>query len=127
MLLEVSDSEYKDFYREIERKKYCKKLAKNIQLYSIEEIEREDRDFRKKEIIDLASIDLESEIQEKEEIDELRKALLKLNYDEYNLIQALFFRENTIREYANILKKPFSTIEYQKEKILKKLKKLLKF
>ena len=105
MLLEVSDSEYKDFYREIERKKYCKKLAKNIQLYSIEE----------------------SEIQEKEEIDELRKALLKLNYDEYNLIQALFFRENTIREYASILKKPFSTIEYQKEKILKKLKKLLKF
>ena len=45
---------------------------------------------------------------------------------EYEIIKALFYKEDTIREYAKEIGTPFTTIQSQKQKILEKLKKLLK-
>ena len=125
MLLEVSNKGYKDFYTDVERKKYCKKIARDITIVSLDEMRSED--FRDKDVIEDTNVDIEFEIQRKIEIEQLKNALLKLDNDEYKLIRALFFEQKSIREYAKKIKVPFTTIEYKKEKILKKLKKLLKF
>lgn len=124
MLLEVSNKGYKDFYTDVERKKYCKKIARDITIVSLDEMRSED--FRDKDVIEDTNVDIEFEIQRKIEIEQLKNALLKLDNDEYKLIRALFFEQKSIREYAKEIRIPFMTIQNRKNKILKKLNKILK-
>ena len=127
MLLEVNGYEYRNFYREIERKKYCKKLKKTVTTISLDEIIDKNEDFRVKDFIRDDNIDIENDIEKKIELEKLKNALLQLNKDEYKLIKALFFEQKSIREYARMINKPFTTIQGRKDKILRKLKKILKF
>lgn len=126
MLLEVNGYEYRNFYRDIERKKYCKKLKKTITTISLDEIIDKNEDFRVKDFIRDDNIDIENDIEKKIELEKLKNALLQLNKDEYKLIKALFFEQKSVREYAETIDIPYSTIQYKKKKILKKLKKILK-
>ena len=73
------------------------------------------------------TINVENEIEKKNEIEELKKALLKLDNDEYKMIRELFFKEKTVREYAKVLGLPYATVQYKKKQVLKKLKNLMKF
>lgn len=125
MLLEVSKEEYKDYYTEIERNRYCKKVLQKLQVVSIEELNF-DEDMKHKEVITDTSKDIEFEIERKIEIEQLRNALLKLDKEEYKLIRELFFNEKTMTEYAKNIGCGVSTIFDKKVKILKKLKKFLK-
>lgn len=125
MLLEVSESEYEDYYAEIERNRYCKKVLQKLQAISIEEL-NSDEDMNNKEVIVDNSKNTELEIERKIEIEQLRKALLELNNEEYQLIKELFFNEKTMTEYAEDKGYSISTIYYKKIKILEKLKKFLK-
>ena len=127
MLLEVNGYEYRNFYRDIERKKYCKKLKKTVTTISLDEIIDKNEDFRVKDFIRDDNIDIENDIEKKIELEKLKNALLQLNKDEYKLIKALFFEQKSVREYAETIDIPYSTIQYKKAKILKKLKKILKF
>lgn len=79
-----------------------------------------------KQVIADNSKDIELEIERKIEIEQLRNALLELDNDEYQLIKELFFKEKTVREYAEIKGIPYATIQYKKKQALKKLKKFLK-
>ena len=126
MLLEVNGYEYRNFYREIERKKYCKKLKKTVTTISLDEIIDKNEDFRVKDFIRDDNIDIENDIEKKIELEKLKNALLQLNKDEYKLIKALFFEQKSVREYAETIDIPYSTIQYKKKKILKKLKKIKK-
>ena len=126
MLLEVDGYEYRNFYRDIERKKYCKKLKKTVTTISLDEIIDKNEDFRVKDFIRDDNIDIENDIEKKIELEKLKNALLQLNKDEYKLIKALFFEQKSVREYAETIDIPYSTIQYKKKKILKKLKKILK-
>lgn len=125
MLLEVSKNEYEDYYTEIERNRYCKKVLQKLQVISIEEL-NSDEDMDDKEVIADNSKDIEFEIERKIEIEQLRKALLKLDKEEYQLIKELFFNEKTMTEYAESKGYVTSTIYYRKNKVLEKLKKILK-
>lgn len=125
MLLEVSKKEYEDYYTEIERNRYCKKVLQKLQVVSIEEL-NSDEDMNDKEVIADISKDTEFEIERKIEIEQLRNALLELDNDEYQLIKELFFKERTVREYAEIKGIPYATVQYKKKQALKKLKKFLK-
>ena len=127
MLLEVNGYEYRNFYRDIERKKYCKKLKKTVTTISLDEIIDKNEDFRVKDFIRDDNIDIENDIEKKIELEKLKNALLQLNKDEYKLIKALFFEQKSIREYVRMINKPFTTIQGRKDKILRKLKKILKF
>lgn len=126
MLLEVSKKEYEDYYTEIERNRYCKKVLQKLQVVSIEELNT-DEDMDDKQVIADSSKNIEIEIERKMEIEQLRKALLELDNDEYQLIKELFFNEKTVREYAEIKGIPFTTIQSRKDKIIEKLRKILKF
>ena len=66
------------------------------------------------------------EVERKIEIEKLKKALLQLTEKEYELIKALFYEENSVRNYAKNIGIPFTAIQSQKKRILEKLKKLLK-
>lgn len=127
-LLEVTKIEYKEFYKEVERYKYVKKLEENNGLISINEIElnsKEDR-TRVEEVIADPNCNVEFEVLRKIEVEELKNALLKLDKEEYELIKELFYNNKTIRQYAEMIDTPFTTIESRKDKILMKLKKYLK-
>ena len=80
-----------------------------------------------KQVIIDDTINVENEIEKKNEIEELKKALLKLDNDEYKMIRELFFKEKTVREYAKVLGLPYATVQYKKKQLLKKLKNLMKF
>lgn len=125
MLMEVTNKEYIEYYKEIERNRYAEKVLRKLQTFSIEHI-KSDTDFRDKEIIKDETIDTEDEIERKLELEQLQNALLSLTEDEYQIIKALFFEENTVRNYAQKIGIPFNTIQSRKKKILEKLKKILK-
>lgn len=126
MLFEVSDKEYKDYYSEIERNRYSKKVLQKLNTISIEQLNF-DEDMNDKQVIIDDTINVEDEIERKNEIEELKKALLKLDNDEYKMIRELFFKEKTVREYAKVLGLPYATVQYKKKQVLKKLKNLMKF
>ena len=126
MLLELSKKEYEDYYTEIERNRYCKKILQKLQVVSIDELNT-DEDMDDKQVSADISKNIEIEIERKMEIEQLRKALLELDNDEYQLIKELFFNEKTVREYARIRGIPFTTIQSRKDKIIEELRKILKF
>ena len=127
-LLEVSKIEYKEFYKEVERNKYLNKLDFLFGLTSINEIEQNSKEdgTRIEEIIADTNCNVEFEALRKAEVEELKNALLKLDKKEYELIKELFYNDKTIRQYAEMIGVPFTTIESRKDKILKKLKKFMK-
>ena len=125
MLMEVSEEDYIDYYQEIERNRYAKRVIRKLKPLSIEEM-KETIDFRDKEVIKDSRFNTEDEVERKLEIEQLKNALLQLTEKEYKIIKALFYKEDTIREYAKKIGIPFTTIQSQKQKILEKLKKILK-
>lgn len=125
MLLEVSKKEYKEYYEEIERNRYSRKVLQKLHAVSIEELNT-DEDMDDKQVIADISKNTENEIERKIEVEQLKKALLKLDDHEYKLIKELFFNGKTVREYAKNVGIPFTTIQSRKEQILKKLKKIIK-
>ena len=69
---------------------------------------------------------VEANFERKNEIEKLRLALLQLSEEEYKLIKALFFENKTLREYAAIVGKHYTTIQDKRDRILEKLKKFIK-
>lgn len=125
MLIEVCPTEYRDFYREIEKNKYYKKQERKVEIFSYDGLA--DEEFDGIDIIDDKNTNIEFEIERKIEVEQLQQALLELNEDEYTLIKKLFYEEKSLREYAKTLGIPFATVQSRKRAIIKKLKKILKF
>ena len=124
ILLEVSKKEYETIDAEEQRIKYINRTERNIKLISYDK--EDDNGTALKDIIPDSNYNLEFEIERKMEIEKLEEALFQLNDEEYNLIKALFFEQKTLREYVKMLGIPFMTIQNRKNKILEKLKKILK-
>lgn len=122
MLMEVTQEEYEDYYYEIEQNRYAKKVLRKLSAISLDELESEDDlDYMadKKSNVEKIAI-------EKNYIHLLNDALLLLTEDEYEIIKALFFQNNSLRKYASEQKIPRSTLYSKEKKILNKLKKLMK-
>ena len=125
MLIEVLPTEYKSFYKEVERNKYVNKKERELEIFSYNALN--DEDNQNTDIIKDTNTDIEFQIERKFEVEQVKQALLELKEDEYKLIKALFYEEKSLREYAQILGIPFATVQTRKRAILKKLKKFLKF
>ena len=70
---------------------------------------------------------IEKNIENREEKERLNNAILKLNRDEQELVKAIYFKNMSMTDYAEITNTPLSTISSRKQKILKKLKNLFNF
>lgn len=128
MLIEVTRKEYEDFYREVERHKYVLSESRRFAHFSINEIakDEEENEIRGMDILPDENVDICSEIERNIEVEQLKKALLQLNDYDYKLIKALFFEEVSVRDYAKIVGKHYTSVYDDKNRILKKLRKFLK-
>ena len=118
MLLEVTENEYKDFYKDFERNKYIMNESKRFSFISINKMAKDDddKDIRETIILPDENVDINAELERKMEIEQVKNALSELNDEEYKLIKALFFEQKSLREYAEIIGKHYTTVYYIKNK-----------
>lgn len=97
-LMEVSKEHYKDFYRAKEREAYLKKLNAKYGLLSIDAFDNEDDNGT--DYIQAETEDVAETVTHLLMLDKLRSVIPMLSEIEQELIQALFFKGLTEREYA---------------------------
>ena len=126
--MEVTKSEYADFYKAVERHKYVLGESRRFAHFSINEMSKDEdeNEIRGMDILPDENVDIYSEVERNMEVEQLKNALLQLNDYDYKLIKALFFEEVSVRDYAEIVGKHYTTVYDDKNRILKKLRKILK-
>ena len=121
-LIETDRAHYTEFYRDKERWRYLRKLDSAHHLLSIEAFENDDN------IVDAITdeaANIEETVAHRMILNKLRASLTLLSKDEQELLNAIFFRGLSEREWSSILGISQSTVNYRKRKILTKLRKLL--
>ena len=123
MLMEVDEGFYKEFYRQKDRNEYLTWRTKNKDVsyneYDTDECSGEDM------LIDPDG-DVATQVADKLMAEHLRHIVSLLPDDERELIEALFFKGYSERKWSKISGIPQKTINDRKQKILLKLKKILK-
>ena len=123
MLMEVDEEIYEDFYRQKNRDEYLTWRTKNkdvsYQDYDTEDCSGEDM------LVD-PDEDIVTQVTDKLMAEHVRYVVSLLPSDERELIEALFFKGYSERQWSRISGVPQRTICYRKNVILQKLKKILK-
>lgn len=121
--IEVDQEVYKSYWQITNRERYLERLDRQNKLLFFSDVDH-DGNF----VDNLAdkSVDVEKLVETKEAIENLHTALSELNDEEREIINALYFREETIREVADIFKISHPALIKRKNKILEKLKTILK-
>lgn len=119
-LLEVDQRQYEDFYRAKERQKYLRKLDAKYGLLSIEAFDTEDDNGT--DYIQAETEDVAETVSHLLLLDKLRLTISMLPPKEQELIQALFFKGKSEREYAKECSVSQVAIHKRKNRILAKLK-----
>lgn len=123
MLMEVTEEQYKEFYRQKRRQKYIDERSAENSDFSYDMLATDD--FNGEDILVDESEPLDEQIIRKIMKDKLRGALLLLSVDEQELIYGLFYENLSEREYAAQKGVYHNAIHNKKIRILKKLKKFL--
>lgn len=127
MVLEVSEKEYKDFYKNARRQRYLTEEAISNRTISINVPLRNEDDSE--EMPEDIIADQAQGVEEQAEMmilsDKIHAAISLLSKGEQKLIQEIFFDEMTERDLAEIYEVSQVAIHKRKKRILKKLKKIL--
>lgn len=123
MLMEVTEEQYKEFYKQKRRQKYLAECANQTGELSYDALTASE--LNSENIIVDKSEPLDEQVIQKIMLDKLRFALLLLSEDEQELICGLFFKNLSEREYAAQKGVYHNAIHNKKMRILKKLKKFL--
>ena len=123
--IDVSEKIYKEYWQETNRENYLKRLDRKNKLSYFSEFDTEEKDRTIEERFADKSIDIEKLVAVKMQIAALHEALNKLNPEEREIIQALFFEEIPQRDLAKKLNISQGAVFRRKEKTLKKLKEFL--
>ena len=115
--VKVSEQIYKVYWREKEHEKYLEQVDKKNHLLFFSSLDH-DGNF----VDNLAdeSVDVEKIIET------VRKAMSGLNDEERDIIERLYFNDETLSSVARSKKVSYQAIQWRKNNILKKLKVLLK-
>lgn len=121
--VKVSEDIYKVYWREKEHEKYLEQVDKKNHLLFFSSLDH-DGNF----VDNLAdeSVDVEKIIETQILIETVRKAMLGLNDEERDIIERLYFNDETLSSVARSKKVSYQAIQWRKNNILKKLKVLLK-
>ena len=121
--VKVSEDIYKVYWREKEHEKYLEQVDKKNHLLFFSSLDH-DGNF----IDNLAdeSVDVEKIIETQILIETVRKAMSRLNDEERDIIERLYFNDETLSSVARSKKVSYQAIQWRKNNILKKLKALLK-
>jgi len=120
--VDVSEKVYKGYWQETNRENYLNRLDKKNKLGCFSEFISDGTDRSMEERLIDKAVDVEKLVAVKMQIEALNKALDKLNPEEREIIQALFFDEIPQRELAKTLNISQGAVFRRKEKTLKKLK-----
>lgn len=123
MLMEVTEETYRDFYKAGRRQKYIDERSVENGDFSYDMLTTDD--FNGEDILIDTSQEIDEAVVHKIMLDKLRDSLVLLSDDEQKLINALFFRNFSEREWSAETGIPQKTINDRKRRILIKLKKLL--
>ena len=121
--VKVSEQIYKVYWREKEHEKYLEQVDKKNHLLFFSSLDQ-DGNF----VDNLAdeSVDVEKIIETQILIETVRKAMSRLNDEERDIIERLYFNDETLSSVARSKKVSYQAIQWRKNNILKKLKVLLK-
>ena len=121
--VKVSEQIYKVYWREKEHEKYLEQVDKKNHLLFFLSLDH-DGNF----VDNLAdeSVDVEKIIETQILIETVRKAMSRLNDEERDIIERLYFNDETLSSVARSKKVSYQAIQWRKNNILKKLKVLLK-
>lgn len=124
-LVEVSEEIYKEYYKQDRRERYLEERdlvngTFSYSQYDTDEMQGEDL------LIDMLANSFEEAVENKELHKELKKAILSLQEEEKELIQALYFEEKSLRQIAKELNMSLTTLHRRHNRILAKLKEILK-
>lgn len=123
MLMEVTEETYRDFYKSQRRQKYIDERSVENGDFSYDMLTT--ADFNGEDILIDTSQEIDEAVIHKIMLDKLHDSLVLLSDDEQKLINALFFRNLSEREWSSETGIPQKTINDRKRRILIKLKKLL--
>ena len=120
--VKVSEEVYKAYWKITEHERYLikKDWKNNVMPFSALDYDGHFVD----NIID-ERIDLEKIVEVKMQIEELNKALATLTKKEKELIEAIFYKEESLRSIGKKEKVSYQAIGKRRDKILEKLRKLL--
>ncbi len=121
--VKVSEQIYKVYWREKEHEKYLEQVDKKNHLLFFSSLDH-DGNF----VDNLAdeSVDVKKIIETQILIETVRKAMSGLNDEERDIIERLYFNDETLSSVARSKKVSYQAIQWRKNNILKKLKVLLK-
>lgn len=124
MLMEVSEKDYLDFYKNKRRQKYVNERSAENGDFSYDMLTTDD--FNGEDILPDKSEPLDEKVVQKIMMDKLKSALPLLAEDEQKLIREIFYENLSERSLAEKYDVSQVAIHKRKVKILEKLKKVMK-
>ncbi len=123
MLMEVTEEDYKEYYKYNRRQKYIDECSRKRGDVSYDALDT-DETLGAEVFADMKT-DVEAAVINKMTVAELRKAFLLLSPDERELITAIYIQNLTEREYAKQKGVYHNAVHKRKLRILEKLKNFL--
>lgn len=123
-LIPVSRNVYEEFYVYRRRERYLEERDISKGLLYFSDYDTQDNNFI--DNVEDKTVDVDKLVEAGMMIKELHKALDGLNTEERDLIEKIFFKEQSIREIARNEKISHVAIQKRRNKILRKLKEILK-
>ncbi len=121
-MVKVSEQIYKIYWREKEHEKYLEQMDKKNNLFFFSDLSTE---YSFEDTIADENYDLKKNVETKMLIDKVREAIDSLNDEEREVIERLYYQDESLRSIAISKKISALALFKRRNKILKKLKELL--
>jgi len=120
--VKVSEQIYKVYWREKEHEKYLEQVDKKNHLLFFSSL---DHDGHFVDNIVDESVDVEKIVETQMMIEAVRNAISRLNAEERDIIERLYFNDETVRSVAKLKSITHPALIKRRDKILEKLKKFI--
>lgn len=120
--VKVSEDIYKVYWREREHEKYLEQVDKKNHLLFFSSL---DHDGHFVDNIVDESVDVEKIVETQMMIEAVRNAISRLSAEERDIIERLYFNDETVRSVAKIKSITHPALIKRRNKILEKLKKFI--
>ena len=120
--VKVSEQIYKVYWREREHEKYLEQVDRKNHLLFFSSL---DHDGHFIDNIADESVEVENLVETQMMIEAVRNAISMLNAEERDIVERLYFNDETLSSIARGKKVSYQAIQWRKNSILKKLRVLL--
>ena len=120
--VKVSEQIYKVYWREREHEKYLEQVDRKNHLLFFSSLDHDGHFYEN--IVD-EGVDVEKIVETQMMIEAVRNAISMLNAEERDIVERLYFNDETLSSIARGKKVSYQAIQWRKNSILKKLRVLL--